>query len=149
MSKTCAFFGNDYIWSKPEIIEQIKEQVLLLIKNNDVKTFLVGQKGAYENDAYNSVLQIKQQYNNIKILLVVASMLEVNREGRPFDDFIFPDEINFHNKRWCIVYRNNWIIENSDFIIAYNQYEGRAYDICKKAKNKGVTVIELTEIYKE
>ena len=133
MSKTCAFFGNDYIWSKPEIIEQIKEQVLLLIKNNDVKTFLVGQKGAYENDAYNSVLQIKQQYNNIKIVLVVASMQEVNREGRPFDDFIF---------------RNNWIIENSDFIIAYNQYEGRAYDICKKAKNKGVTVIELTEIYR-
>ena len=137
MSKTCAFFGNDYIWSKPEIIEQIKEQVLLLIKNNDVKTFLVGQKGAYENE-----------YNNIKIVLVVASMQEVNREGRPFDDFIFPDEINFHNKRWCIVYRNNWIIENSDFIIAFNQYEGRAFDICKKAKNKGVMVIELTEIYR-
>ena len=68
MSKTCAFFGNDYIGSKPEIIEKIKEQVLLLIKNNDVNTFWVGQKGAYENDAYNSVLQIKQKHNNIKIV---------------------------------------------------------------------------------
>ena len=138
MSKTCAFFGNDYIGSKPEIIEKIKEQVLLLIKNNDVNTFWVGQKGAYENDAYNSVLQIKQKHNNIKIVLIVASMQEVNREGRPFDDFIFPDEINFHNKRWCIVYRNNWIIENSDFIIAYSQYEGRAFKYVKRQKIKAL-----------
>ena len=41
---------------------------------------------------------------------------------------------------------NNWIIENTDFIIAYNQLKGRAFDVCKRAKNKGVMVIELAEI---
>ena len=36
-------------------------------------------------------------------------------------------------------------IENTDFIIAYNEYKGRAYEFCKQAKNKGVTIIELAE----
>ena len=33
----------------------------------------------------------------------------------------------------------------SDFIIAYNQLKGRAFDVCKRAKNKGVQVIELAD----
>ena len=38
MSKFCVFFGNDYKWSKSDIITQIKEQALLLrrTKNKDV-----------------------------------------------------------------------------------------------------------------
>ncbi len=46
-------------------------------------------------------------------------------------------------KRWCIVHRNRYIIQNTDFIIAYNEYKGRAYKFCKQAKNKGLTIIEL------
>ncbi|MBO6289262.1 MAG: hypothetical protein J6N45_02935 [Alphaproteobacteria bacterium] len=46
-------------------------------------------------------------------------------------------------KRWCIVHRNRYIIQNTDFIIAYNEYKGRAYELCKQAKNKGLTIIEL------
>ncbi|MCI5544713.1 MAG: hypothetical protein MSB80_07415 [Alphaproteobacteria bacterium] len=42
-----------------------------------------------------------------------------------------------------IVYRNRYIIENPDFIIAYNEYHGKAYEFCKQAKGKGVKVIEL------
>ena len=44
-----------------------------------------------------------------------------------------------------IVYRNRYIIENPDFIIAYNEYHGKAYEFCKAARNKGVKVIELSE----
>ena len=42
-------------------------------------------------------------------------------------------------------YRNRYIIENTDFIIAYNRYEGKAYEFCKQARGKGVKVIELAE----
>ena len=59
MSKSCAFFGNDYKWRRDDIIEKVKEQALLLIAEEGVDTFYVGSKGAYERDAYNAVLQIK------------------------------------------------------------------------------------------
>lgn len=146
MSKFCAFFGNDYKWRRDDIIEKVKEQALILIKEESVDTFYVGSKGAYERDAYNAVLQIKQNNPDIIIIFVAASMKEVNEEERYFDSFIYPDSAAIGYKRWCIVHRNNWIIENTDFIIAYNQLKGRAFDVCKRAKNKGVMVIELAEI---
>lgn len=146
MSKSCAFFGNDYKWRRDDIIEKVKEQALILIKEESIDTFYVGSKGAYERDAYNAVLQIKQNNPDIIIIFVAASMKEVNEEERYFDSFIYPDSAAIGYKRWCIVHRNNWIIENTDFIIAYNQLKGRAFDVCKRAKNKGVMVIELAEI---
>ena len=143
MSKSCAFLGNDYKWSRSDIIEKVKKQALRLIDEEDVDTFLVGVKGAYERDAYNAVLQIKQDNPSIRIILVASSMKEVNDGERYFDSFIYPDKAAIGYKRWCIVHRNNWIIGNTDFIISYNQLEGRAFEVCKRAKNKGVQVIEL------
>ena len=146
MSKSCAFFGNDYKWRRDDIIEKVKEQALQLIAEEEVDTFYVGSKGAYERDAYNAVLQIKQNNPGIRIVFVASSMKEVNEGSRYFDSFIYPDRAAIGYKRWCIVHRNNWIIENTDFIIAYNRFEGRAFEVCKRAKNKGVKVIELAEI---
>ncbi len=146
MSKSCAFFGNDYKWSRSDIVDQVKEQALHLIEENNVDTFYVGSKGCFECDAYNAVLQIKQDNPSIQIIFVASSMKEVNDGERYFDSFIYPDKAAIGYKRWCIVHRNNWIIENTDFIIAYNQLEGRAFEVCKKAKNKGVTVIELADM---
>lgn len=146
MSKSCAFLGNDYKWRRDDIIEKVKEQALLLIAEEGVDTFYVSSKGAYERDAYNAVLQIKQNNPGIRIVFVASGMKEVNDGERYFDSFIYPDRAAIGYKRWCIVHRNNWIIENTDFIIAYNQLKGRAFDVCKRAKNKGVMVIELAEI---
>lgn len=56
MSKSCAFLGNDYQWSRNDIIEKVKKQALRLIDEEDVDTFLVGVKGAYERDAYALIL---------------------------------------------------------------------------------------------
>ena len=40
-----------------------------------------------------------------------------------------------------------WFILVVQLDIAFNEYEGRAYAVCKTARNKGVNVIELTDIY--
>lgn len=146
MTKSCAFFGNDYQWSRSTVVAQLKEVIVRLIEERGVDTFYVGQKWAYENDAYNAVLQIQKDKPDIKIILVVSNMREVNEGCRKYDDFVLPDKSAVGCKRWCIVHRNNWIVENTDFIVAYNQYQGRAFEVCKRAKNKGVTVIELANM---
>lgn len=166
MSKTCAFLGNDYDkifgrWcghnTPPNLKERIREQVINLIENEDVDTFLVGELGGYEIDAYDTVLEVKKEYPDIRIILVISKISELHEIGekaddddyiierRGFDDFIFPSKCESGYKKLGIVYRNRYIIENTDFIIAYNQYHGKAYEFCKQAKNKGVTVIEFWE----
>ena len=95
------------------------------------------------------------QQNYLDLLLMVLKLYDLQELGecvaeyiqqrRPCDDWIYPDKCATGYRRLCIVYRNRYIIENTDFIIAYNRYEGRAYEFCKAAKGKGVTVIELGE----
>lgn len=164
MSKTCAFLGNDYdkicgkpCWHRtPEgLKERIKAEIINLIENEDVTEFLVGELGGYEKDAYDTVLEVQRDYPNIRIILVISKITELHEVGecdahyvhqrRPCDDWIYPDKCATGYRRLCIVYRNRYIIENTDFIIAYNEYHGKAYEFCKQAEGKGVTVIELYE----
>lgn len=166
MGKVCAFLGNDYDfmsgWTRhhtpnESIKARLREQIINLIENEDVSTFLVGELGGYEVDAYDTVLDIKEEYPHITVLFVVAKMTELKLQvkkadgrilnRRACDDFIYPDKCATGYKRLCIVYRNRYIIENTDFIISYNKYQGKAYEFCKQAQNKGVQVIELTELY--
>ena len=164
MSKTCAFLGNNYDKflnielghrTPAGLKERIREEVINLIENEDVDTFLVGEIGGYEVDAYDVVLDVQKEYPHIHIYLVISKMTDLHELGvrdepyvverRGFDDFILPPKCEFGYKKLSIVYRNRYIIENTNFIIAYNEYHGKAYEFCKQAKGKGVTVIELYE----
>lgn len=166
MTKTCAFFGNDYdfIWRgkrneqrNPQVRERVKEQVVKLIEDKAVDTFLVGEIGGYERDAYDAVLEVQKQYPNISVVLVISKITELHPVGeddsdymyhrRHCDDWVFPDKCQQGYRRLTIVYRNRWIVENTDYIIGYNRYQGRAYEFIKQAKSKGVEVIELTDLY--
>lgn len=162
MGKTCAFLGNDYdkvlnIKSEhrtpPNLRKLIRREVINLIENEDVDTFLVGEIGGYEKDAYDVVLSVQEEYPKVHVYLVISQMNDLQKAGdiyrqnlaehRGFDDFILPIKCEFGYKKLCIVYRNRYIIENTDFIIAYNKYEGKAYEFCKTAQSRGVKVIEL------
>jgi len=174
MSKTCAFLGNDYDKvcgrkcghnTPHNLKEHVKEEIIKLIEQEDVNTFFVGELGGYETDCYDTVLEVKKQYSDINVVFVISKIQELNRfekiyidpdervkqpymiNARDFDEFIYPTTCEFGYRRLSIVYRNRYIIENTNYIISYNKYHGRAYEFCKQAKNKGVKVIELTDIY--
>ena len=165
MGKTCAFLGYDYDKilgmrcghrTPPGLKARIREQAVNLIENEDVDTFLVGEKGGFDVDAYDVVLELQKEYPDIRIILVISAMTDLNEMGvkdeiqvverRGFDDFILPPKCEFGYKKLCIVYRNRYIIENTDFIIAYNKYEGRVFELCQSAGRKGVKVFELAEV---
>ena len=150
MGKTCAFLGNDYGLCQPTgLIDVLAAQIRRLIIEEGVDTFLVGEKGSYEWDAYHTVIRLKRrEFPNIHITLVLSSVQDLNNHNEDMDDWYFPIEAEF-GKRWCISKRNNWIADNTDFVIAYNRYHGRAYVFCQRAKRHGATVIELTEMMKE
>ena len=164
LSKICAFLGNDYDFMRgrkrerrPDyaLKEKIKEQIINLINNENVTKFLVGEIGGFETDAYDAVLEVQKSFPQIKIILVISQITELNeinriapdliREKRGFDEFILPDKCATGYKKLGIVYRNRYIIEHTDFIIAYNRWHGKAYDFCKQAESKRVKVIELAK----
>ena len=146
MSKTCAFLGNATIWNTREVMEKIKLTAIDLIKNKGVDTFLVGTKGNFETLSHKMMEQIQCDYPDIKIMLVIAYAQDLERCPYNFDDIYYPTEVELSSKRWSISRRNEWIIEQTDYIIACNQYQGRAYNYCEKAKRKGKKVIEIGKL---
>ncbi|MBR1605142.1 MAG: hypothetical protein IJ660_03440 [Alphaproteobacteria bacterium] len=149
MGKTCAFLGNDYGLGQPiGLMDKVVKQIRRLITDEGVDTFLVGEKGSYEIDTYHTIINLKnKEFPDIHIILVIANMQDLNNHTEYFDEFYYPPEAE-NAKRWCISKRNNWIADNTDFVIAYNKYQGRAYGFCKRAQNQGATVIELAEMMK-
>ena len=144
MSKhICAFLGNATIWNTKEISDRIRQAVVDLITHKQVDTFLVGTKGEFETLSHKIMEQIQCDYPDIKIMLVIAYVQDLERCPYNFDDFYYPPKSELGYKRWGIAKRNEWIIEQTDYIIACNQYQGRAYNYCEKAKRKGKKVIEI------
>ena len=81
LNKTCAFLGNDYDFThgkkrlrRPDLALRLRvqAQIVDLIENEDVDTFLVGEIGGFEEDAYESVLEVKKSYPDIKVILVIS-----------------------------------------------------------------------------
>ena len=145
MSKTCAFLGNATIWNTREVMEKIKLTAINLIKNKCVDIFLVGTKGNFETLSHKMMEQIQCDYPDIKIMLVIAYAQDLERCPYNFDDVYYPPKSELGYKRWSIAKRNEWIIGQTDYIIACNQYQGRAYNYCEKAKRKGKEIIEIGE----
>lgn len=144
MSKTCAFFGNaDIIGDVREVAEKIRQTAIDLITNKQVDTFLVGIKGKFETLSHRIMEQIKCDYPQIKIMLVIAYERDLEKVAYKFDDIYYPPLAELGYRGWSIAKRNDWIIEQTDYVIAYNEYQGRAYNYCKKAKRKGKTIIGL------
>ncbi|MBR6412668.1 MAG: hypothetical protein IKS41_05880 [Alphaproteobacteria bacterium] len=145
MNKTCAFLGNATLFNVKETADKIRQAVEDLISHKQVDTFLVGTKGEFENLSHKIMEQIQFDYPNIKIMLVIAYVKDLERCPYNFDDVYYPTEVELSNKRWSISRRNEWIIEQIDYIIACNQYKGRAYDYCRRAMRKGKEIIEIGE----
>ena len=143
MSKTCCFFGNSTIWNVKEIADRVRKAVIDVITNKQVDTFLVGTKGEFETLSHKILQEIRLDYPNIKIMLVLAYERDLHKCRYHFNDFYFPPLAEFGYRGWSIAKRNDWIVEKTDYVIACNQYQGRAYNYCKKAKNKGKTIIEI------
>jgi len=143
MTKTCCFFGNSTIWNVKEIADKIRKAVVDLITNKQVDTFFVGIKGEFETLSHKILQEIRLDYSHIKIMLVIAYERDLHKCRYHFDDFYYPPLAEVGYRGWSIAKRNDWIVEHTDYVIACNQYQGRAYNYCKRAKNKGKTIIEI------
>ena len=76
-----------------------------------------------------------------KIVFVVHNINDVKEKKLPCDSFMFLPSIESGN----ISDRNKWLIKHTDYIIAYNYFNGIASEYCRKAGQSGVNVIELAE----
>ncbi len=144
-NKTCCFFGHRD--APKEIIPILKEEIENIIVNKNVSIFYLGGYGNFDLFAANILKKLKKDYPFIKLIYVTAylSTLENNKtQLSAFDETLYPYGLELKPKKFAIYYRNRYIVENSNYMIAYVcRSFGGAYTALKYGKNKNIEIINL------
>ena len=138
---SCTFFGHRDCPSG--IRGKLQAEIDRLICNHGVETFYVGTQGSFDRMAYAALVEFRQRYRYIKVYRVLAYM------PKPSDvdtaDTIIPEGIENAHPRYAIVIRNKWMIDRSEYVIAYITHPtGGVYQAVERAKKKGKTIIAIS-----
>lgn len=138
---TCTFFGHS---DAPDNIKgTLKETIASLIEKRGVDCFYVGNHGNFDK----MTLAVLKELNGIYQFeyYVVYAYLPKHRED--FSHSIFPEGVENVPKRFAINFRNKWMIEHSEIVIAFVQRSyGGAAQFKKLAENKGREIISIVQL---
>lgn len=140
--KICTFAGHGEIYGENTLKEKLKKEIINLIENQEVTTFYNGGKGQFDWLCADFVKELKNDYPLIKSYLILAYMPGKKKQFdidfyKTFDDTLYP-EIEKTSPKFAIIKRNEWMIDKSDFLIAYVEHNGgrsiQNTDVRKKEK---------------
>lgn len=117
--RICTFCGHR--WVPESIRASLAETVEKLIVAQDVHCFYVGNNGAFDRMALSVLKKLKSKHPYIRYHVVLAYM-PGKKEEYPFEsqvDTIYPEGLENVPQRYAIVHRNRWMVEQSDYLVAY------------------------------
>ena len=114
-------------------------------------TLYFGGYGSFDMFVRNCGKKYQQTHPNTK-LIFITPYITVNYQKNHleyqkslYDDILYP---NLENKppKFAISYRNKWMVEQADYVIAYIAHDfGGAYQTYKHAKSKNKPIFNLTD----
>lgn len=141
---TCCFIGHRD--ADPAVFAHLIFAIDDMIVNNNVKMFYMGTNGKFDRMAYNIVRVLqreKEEYRDIKYNAVLA-YLPTKNDSPVYENTIYPEELETVPKRFAIVKRNKWMIDNSDYVICYvtNTFSN-AHKFVQYAQKKGKKIVYI------
>ncbi len=142
MGKVCAFFGHREIWR--DISKPLQQAVRTAIAKG-ATVFWVGGYGAFDSYAAGCVRQLKKEYPQISLHLILAYLpTKKDPIADGYDSTIYPEGLELVPKQFAISRRNRWIVNHCDMVIGYIDHcYGGAYAACLLAKRMGKTLLNL------
>ena len=133
----CTFFGHA---NAPKEIESIIKSTLVdLIENKGVTIFYVGNHGNFDYMAANVLQELSEIYS-IKYYIVLAYMPKKNEIS--YSHTLLPEGIELVHPKYAISWRNKWMIDKSDYVVAYVRRNfGGAFKYVSLSKNKIVVYL--------
>jgi len=135
------FFGHAQIVKSSEIKKALMEILEKQVGDNTAE-MLLGGYGDFDELAYTCCKEYKQTHPNVSLLYVTPYLTNASPSVK-YDAIIYP-EIEDKPLKFAITYRNRWMVDRADAVIAFvNRKQGGAYKTFAYAKRKGKTVINL------
>ena len=103
--------------------QHLKYLIEKLINENNLKEFWVGNYGGFDSISARIVCDLKNKYSDIKLCLVIPYLTKKITDYRElytkFDEIIMADIPQNTPKRFYIVKCNEYMINKSDYLIAF------------------------------
>ena len=141
--KACTFFGHR---DCPQSIQtKLREVLVDLIANHDVDTFYVGNHGQFDATVRRSLKELKKEYPKISYAVILAYMPGKPKDYEDYYETMLPEGIETVHPRYAISWRNNWMLNQSDYVVVYITHSwGGAAKFAKNAGTLKKIVISLT-----
>ena len=141
-NKSCCFFGHR------EVTHNIRDKLTVviekLITEENVTEFYVGNQGQSDSMVYSVLKELKARYPQISYIVVLAYMPDEHIKELYGEDTLFPDGLEGVPKKFAISKRNDWMIQQSGFVVCYvHKITGGAAKFSEKAEKKGLQRIDV------
>ena len=143
------FFGHSNCLFNDDIKKQLKNILLDEINKNPTCKFYLGGYGDFDGLCLRTLRELKNDFPTIEILFITPyldknySKLELAKYY--YDDVIFPP-IESVPRKFAILKRNEWMVEEADLVIAYVKYSwGGAAKALEYAKRKKKRIINIAK----
>ena len=151
VAMTITFCGHSNFSFDNTVKEKLKELLLQEIRKNPACKFYLGGYGDFDLLCLNILKEIKANFPAIELLFITPylddnySKLETAKLY--YDGIIYPPLENVP-RRFCISKRNEWMVDEADFVIAFVKYSwGGAAKTLEYAKRKKVGFFNLAELH--
>ena len=141
----CTFFGHRDCPRASKA--KLREVLIDLIENHNVDMFYVGHQGAFDALVGGVLQELAQEYPHVQYAVVLAYMPSESSGLVDYSDTMLPEGIELVHPRYAISWRNNWMLQKADFVVAYVGHSwGSAAQYVQKAVRSGKTVINLYDL---
>lgn len=148
----CTFAGHREVY-QANISEMLDKAISKIINTDDSFRFLVGGMGEFDGMCSSAVRRAKRKYPNkeIRLELVLPYLTQELNDNKlyyktSFDDVVIPIELAGVHYKSAITKRNRWMVEQSDWLIAFVYRDfGGAYTTLHYAEKKGLKIINLAK----
>ena len=147
-----SFIGHSFVFPEKEVKEILQEQIINNIPHSTPVTCYTGGYGDFDQICAHVCKGSKKEYQNIEVVYITPYLnqseqtkIKLMQESGLCDSSIYPPIENIPLK-FAILKRNEWMIDNSDMIIAYvNHSFGGAYKSLLFAKRKKKKIINICD----
>ena len=143
------FCGHSNCLFNDDIKEQLKNILLNEIIKNPTCKFYLGGYGDFDSLCLRTLREVKKEFQDIE-LIFITPYLDKNYSKLEFakyhyDDVIFPP-LESVPRKFAILKRNEWMVEEADLVIAYVTYSwGGAAKTLEYSKRKKKIIINLAD----
>lgn len=145
---TCTFCGHSRIYGQSEFV---KKKCLSTIENliisGKADCFLIGDYGNFDSIAVSTCLSLKKKYPYITVSLVLPyyrpHLDDCTKERYNKFDYVITPEFEKAPYKYRIIKANEYMVDQSDTLIAYVKYDGGAAKTLVYAQKHKKQIINL------